>query len=636
MLNQRVGRYQIREKLAQGGMGEVYLARHELLDREAVVKVLHPKFSHDADLVARFFNEAQAAHDIKHPGIVQVYDLDRTADGRACIIMERLQGQTLAERLRHGPFELEPAGTIIRQLAGALGAAHAINIVHRDLKPENIFLVPEHDLPGGERVKVLDFGVAKLAQRQKGENLTAQGSIFGTPAYMAPEQCTDAATVDHRADLYAIGCIFYELLCGEPPFGRGGLELLAAQLRDDPIPPRDKNPAIPRDIDATIMSLLAKDPDQRFQNCEALISALGGANLRASITVAPVPPDPAPVRGNSAAVRANHLAFASTVTPSENAAAVTSIPSGESARAQMTAPGRAGAAANSAPAEPRTAIQQPTTYRRAAGEVEPPDGPPRAPRIGLTLTALAVFAIGAGGAFALVSAQHSAANRENPTSGQPGIGSPDQLAGGNSDAAPRPSTPPVPTAVASSESDLPDGPDKGAPDGNDGQKTRSSPISGAPSDASKSPPAREKDGDQLAGTPRSAQARSSTPGSSAELAAARENTENDASDEAANEDKLGEEELGALPQRLPKAGSRDRMKDVVRKHLLKCGELSKVRGTHAIRVAVSPAGKVTVAVKHKDKRFKQCIRQRISGLKFGRAHKESRFKYIMQFGRKKR
>ncbi|MEM9493022.1 MAG: serine/threonine-protein kinase, partial [Myxococcota bacterium] len=321
----------ITEKLAQGGMGEVYLARHELMEREAVIKVLHPKLSHDSDLVARFLNEAKAAAQIGHPGIVQIFELATNEQGRAYIAMERLRGETLAERIKRGPMTVDRAVALTRQLASALGAAHAKNIVHRDLKPENIFVVPDSDLPEGERIKVLDFGVAKLAQRDEGENLTAQGSIFGTPAYMAPEQCADAANVDHRADLYAIGCILYELLCGVPPFGRGGLELLAAHLRDKPRPPSTRNPALSEDLDSAVLCLLAKDPDERFQSCEALIRALGGADLGAR-----------------------------------------SVPPGSVAPYAATLPPQGSlATAHTAPATHRSEppVTQPTTYRRASGQI---------------------------------------------------------------------------------------------------------------------------------------------------------------------------------------------------------------------------------------------------------------------------
>lgn len=256
-------------------MGEVYAATHELMDREAVVKVLLPEMSVNQAMVKRFFHEAQAAAQIQHPGIVEVFDFGYAEDGRAYLVMEMLRGETLNDRLhRASALSIEQAVLVIRQLAGAVGAAHELGIVHRDLKPDNIFIVPDPEVHGGERVKVLDFGLAKLAVRNPGSLATMSGAVFGTPAYMAPEQCYDAATVDHRADIYSIGCIFYKCLCGAPPFGTGGLDVLAAHLRDPVVPPRQIRSSVPPHIDALILRLLEKQPERRVQSCDELVAAL--------------------------------------------------------------------------------------------------------------------------------------------------------------------------------------------------------------------------------------------------------------------------------------------------------------------------------------------------------------------------
>jgi serine/threonine-protein kinase len=272
MLDIRVGSYRIIERLAKGGMGEVYLARHEIMNREAAVKVLHPEFGDKPELVERFLNEARAAATIRHPGIVEIYDVGHV-DGRAYIVMEYLRGEPLASRLARTRIDVDKALLLTRQLAGALGAAHACGIIHRDLKPDNIFVVPDPDVLGGERTKILDFGIAKLIET-KGAVHTMQGAMFGTPAYMAPEQCEDAGQVDRRADLYSLGCIVYELLCGKPPFGHGGIELVAAHLRDQPQPLRRRVPSIPASLEAVVMRLLAKKAEDRYQTCEALVRAL--------------------------------------------------------------------------------------------------------------------------------------------------------------------------------------------------------------------------------------------------------------------------------------------------------------------------------------------------------------------------
>ncbi len=274
MLGTKVGNYSITGKLATGGMGEVYLARHDLMQRDAVVKVLRPEMSVNTEMVQRFFNEARAAAAIQHPGIVDVYDMGYADDGRAFLVMEKLRGESLAERLAKTRVSVARAVSYVRQLAGALGAAHERGIVHRDLKPDNLFVVPDPDVVGGERIKVLDFGIAKLAEERSGSLVTAAGAVFGTPAYMAPEQCTSTATVDLRADLYAVGCILYELLCGRPPFGHGGVELFAAHLRDEPAPLRAGDDSIPAELESIVMRLLSKTPDERFQSCGQLLTAL--------------------------------------------------------------------------------------------------------------------------------------------------------------------------------------------------------------------------------------------------------------------------------------------------------------------------------------------------------------------------
>ena len=180
-----------------------------------------------------------------------------TTWNRAYLLMERLHGDDLETRLATGPLPVERAVVFVRQTAGAIGAAHQCGVVHRDLKPANLFVVPDPDVVGGERVKVLDFGIAKL---------TADGSagktkgVFGTPAYMSPEQCASTAAVDSRADLYSLSCIFYELVCGRPPFGHGGTELVACHLRDVPQPPRALAPWLPPAIDRVILRLLEKQP----------------------------------------------------------------------------------------------------------------------------------------------------------------------------------------------------------------------------------------------------------------------------------------------------------------------------------------------------------------------------------------
>jgi serine/threonine-protein kinase len=287
MLGEVIHGYRIDRALAadKGGFGDVFFATHVDSGAEAVVKVLKAEMSAHRDIVTRFFNEARAAASIHHPGIVQIHNVGYHRD-RAYLLMERLRGDDLETRVQAGPLPVERALVFMRQAAGAIGAAHDRGIVHRDLKPANLFVVADPDVLGGERVKVLDFGIAKLTV-DAGAGKT-QG-VFGTPSYMSPEQCASTGAVDARADLYSLGCIFYELVCGRPPFGHGGLELIAAHLRDTPQPPRALAPWLPAPIEHVILQLLEKRPEQRPPSCAALIAALDHAAVAAGISGASSP-----------------------------------------------------------------------------------------------------------------------------------------------------------------------------------------------------------------------------------------------------------------------------------------------------------------------------------------------------------
>jgi serine/threonine-protein kinase len=277
VIGESFGNYRVVRVLGQGGMGVVYLAEHQTLGRRAVIKQLLPEVSRDHDIVQRFFNEARAATMIRHPGIVDVFDFGQhPTSGTAYIVMEFLEGESLASRLeRERILPIDLAAYIARQIASPLGAAHAVGIVHRDLKPDNVYLSPDPDAPYGIRVKVLDFGIAKLAgQLTTGGVKTRTGAVMGTPTYMAPEQCHGAADLDHRADLYALGCILFEMVCGRPPFvGQGLGEILGAHMFQEP--PRPSTIArVPPQLDELILHLLAKAPASRPPSTEPVIAAL--------------------------------------------------------------------------------------------------------------------------------------------------------------------------------------------------------------------------------------------------------------------------------------------------------------------------------------------------------------------------
>lgn len=277
-----IGNYQIHQVLGEGGMGKVYAAQHRLLGRPAAIKVLLPEYSSHPEIVERFFNEARAAAAAKNAGIVEIYDFGYQDDGSAFIAMEFLEGEGLDQRLRRlGHIPPAQALLFTSQIASALAAAHANGIVHRDLKPANIFVVTDPQVVGGERVKILDFGIAKVSLAGPDGDVagpgakTRVGSVMGTPSYMAPEQCRGADGVDARADLYSVGCIVFEMLCGRPPFvGTSSMDILSAHLRDQPPVPSTLEPGIGPELDALILNLLAKAPDARFQRALDLERAM--------------------------------------------------------------------------------------------------------------------------------------------------------------------------------------------------------------------------------------------------------------------------------------------------------------------------------------------------------------------------
>ena len=274
-----IGSYHILRKLGEGGMGTVYLGEHALLGRKAAIKVLHPHLSLQPEIVQRFFNEARAASAIADPGIVQIFDFGHAENGAAYLVMELFDGESLDKRLeRLGRLPWPDALRICRQLATSLAAAHAHGIVHRDLKPDNVFLVRDAEVLGGERAKILDFGIAKLVDERAGGVKTRAGMVMGTPPYMSPEQCRGAGEVDHRSDIYSLGCVLFHLLTGRPPFDREGFgELYAAHLTEAPPRPSQLVPELPPEVDAVVLRCLAKAPDARFASMSELADALAWA-----------------------------------------------------------------------------------------------------------------------------------------------------------------------------------------------------------------------------------------------------------------------------------------------------------------------------------------------------------------------
>jgi hypothetical protein len=270
-----VGPYVIERELGRGGMGVVYAARHTGLDQRVAVKVLLPELSGDPSLLDRFFAEAKAAAASRHPGIVQILDVSRLGEA-AYIVMEFLEGESLSARLaRCAPLPVTEATAILRQLASALSAAHTAGVIHRDLKPDNVHVVPDPDMPLGERTKILDFGIAKIATLVGGHGaLTRTGVVMGTPHYMSPEQCRGRGGVDQRSDLYAVGCIAFEMLTGQVPFPGEVGEVIGAHQYQPAPSLRTLRPDIPRALDRLVASLLAKAPSDRPASAAVVLTAL--------------------------------------------------------------------------------------------------------------------------------------------------------------------------------------------------------------------------------------------------------------------------------------------------------------------------------------------------------------------------
>ncbi|HWE28196.1 MAG TPA: protein kinase [Polyangia bacterium] len=270
-----VGNYQVLQKIGSGAMGNVFLAHHPVIGKRVALKVIHPELASNEEMLARFFNEARAVTQIGHENIVDVQDFGQTPGGDNFIVMELLEGSSLGDKLKHeGALSIPRATHIALQLADGLSAAHARGIIHRDLKPDNIFLIPRGGDP--DFVKILDFGLAKLSgPSQAMSHQTKTGSLLGTPHYMAPEQAENVKKVDHRADVYSLGCILFQMLTGRVPFpGEGFGEVLVRHVREPPPLPSRLNPAVPPALEKIVLHALAKKPEFRFASMDDFRSAL--------------------------------------------------------------------------------------------------------------------------------------------------------------------------------------------------------------------------------------------------------------------------------------------------------------------------------------------------------------------------
>lgn len=267
-----VDRYQVIEPLGRGAMGCVYRAKHNVLPTECAIKVLYGNYAVNQRLIERFRREAQAIGKMNHPNIVSVNDFGMTESGLTFLVMELVEGVTLEKLISaEAPFTPERTAGIARQLASGLSEAHRRGFVHRDMKPANVMIAERN---GFDVVKILDFGVVGMLQAAAMAKLTAAGHIVGTPSYMAPEQAR-TSTVTQAADLYALGCIIYEMLEAIPPFeGMGVAEVLVKHMNERPIPPAEA-----RGLERIAMWLLEKDPEKRPSSAMRVIAEIDRLNL---------------------------------------------------------------------------------------------------------------------------------------------------------------------------------------------------------------------------------------------------------------------------------------------------------------------------------------------------------------------
>jgi serine/threonine-protein kinase len=367
------GKFQIEKALASGAAGDVYEAMHLGLGARVAVKVLRPGVPETADLRRkRFMREARVAASLKSEHVVRVYDIVAPERGKTYIVMELLQGQTLAERVKRGALPVAEAVDFVLQAAKPLAEMHDEGIVHRDVKPSNLFLARDAD--GKERIKLLDFGVAAFQQpvARADSSLTLSEAVVGTPRYMAPEQVESSKKVDARADVWALGVTLYELLGGKPPFdGQTVLAVLNQIEHQDPRPLAQVRPEVPAALVAVVQACLAKDPAGRPASAralaEALVAATGAGRRR---------PDPRKVAVVVGAAVVLAVGIALLMRPGPEAPAVASEPASVNATptpaptptptpAPAPAPASATVAAPATAAAPTTASRPAPSARRA-------------------------------------------------------------------------------------------------------------------------------------------------------------------------------------------------------------------------------------------------------------------------------
>ena len=287
--------YELESEVGRGGMGIVYCARDRRLKREIAIKVLPPELSFRADIRQRFLREAETAAQLNHPNIVPIYTVEEK-DNLVYFVMSYIKGDNLGQRLQqHGPIAPVEVRRILREVADALSYAHNRNVIHRDIKPDNIIIDEETG-----RAMVTDFGIARALTDSGDSRLTATGMAIGTPAYMSPEQSAGDSAIDGRSDLYSLGVVGYQMLCGQPPFVANNTpSMLVKHLSEKPIPVDERWPDLPQDLSRAVMMCLEKDPADRFPSAAAFAVALDGGSMPTLATRASSAASTAGTRANT-------------------------------------------------------------------------------------------------------------------------------------------------------------------------------------------------------------------------------------------------------------------------------------------------------------------------------------------------
>jgi serine/threonine-protein kinase len=271
----QLGQYRLKKKLGSGGMGEVYLAEHQMMKRPCAVKLIRPEKAGDPRMLARFEREVRATAKLSHWNSIDIYDYGRTADGTFYYVMEYLPGHNIGEIVEsYGVIPPGRALYLLDQVCAALAEAHGIGLVHRDIKPANIFCAYRGGV--SDVIKLLDFGLAKPTMDTNADaQLTMAGTVTGSPLFMSPEQASGDDAIDARSDIYSLGAVMYYMLTGQPPFaGDNPLKVMIAHASQEVVPPRQINREIPAELDEIVLRCLEKDPDHRFQSVSDLRNAL--------------------------------------------------------------------------------------------------------------------------------------------------------------------------------------------------------------------------------------------------------------------------------------------------------------------------------------------------------------------------